>query len=205
MKIPHRERGWTRRAFLVLGAAGMAAISTAVSWHRWRNIGALRHEPGTASTDDPNEHVLRTVTEFTAAIFGVTLSDDDRKDLGGRFSYAARKDSGWRNEYRWLSAYLDSLAEDAGLTLFVDVPSEQKEQIMRLALAIDESSRAQRFHAFLRADGKKLMRMRKSTFPHLAYVYQHSGVPWRHRGYKSWPGRPGDRLAYTRPVDAPTC
>ncbi len=205
MKNPHRERGWTRRAFLLLGAAGAAAISTAASWHRWRNIGALRHEPGTASKEDPDEHVLQTVTEFTAAIFGVALSDDDRKELRGRFSYAARKDSGWRNEYRWLAAYLDSLADDAESARFVDVPAGQKEQIMRLALAIDESSRAQRLHAFLRADGRKLLRMRRSTFPHLAYVYQNSGVPWRHRGYKSWPGRPGDRLAYTRPVDAPTC
>ncbi len=205
MTTPHRERGWTRRTFLLLGAAGMAAISAAVSWHRWRNIGALRHEPGTVSKEDPDEHVLQTVTEFTGALSGVSLTDDDRKDLHGRFSYAARKDSGWRNEYRWLSAYLDSLAEEAKGTSFVELASEQKEQIMRLALAIGESSRAQRFHAFLRADGRKLLRMRKSTFPHLMYVYQNSGVPWRHRGYKSWPGRPGDRLAYTRPVDPATC
>lgn len=205
MKTPHRQHGWTRRAFLLVGAAGLAAISSAVAWRRWRNIGALRHEPGVAVKEDPEEHVLRTVTEFTGALVGVSLSDDDRKDLGSRFSYAARKDNGWRKEYRWLSAYLDTLTDDAEGTQFVDARPEKQEQIMKLALAIGESSRAQRLHAFLRPDGRKLLRMRKSTFPHLMYVYRNSSVPWRHRGYRSWPGRPGDRLAYTRPPDAAAC
>ena len=148
---------------------------------------------------------MQTVIEFTGAIFGVVLNDDDRKELVGRFSFAARRDSGWRAEYRWLTGYLDTLADDAEGTNYVALPPEAKERVMRLALAIGETSRAQRFHAFLRPDGGKLLRMRRSTFPHLRHVYRNSGVPWRHRGYKSWPGRPGDRLAYTRPMEPATC
>ena len=70
MKTPHRQHGWTRRAFLLVGAAGLAAISTAVAWRRWRNIGALRHEPGTAKKEDPDDHVLQTITEFTGVLLG---------------------------------------------------------------------------------------------------------------------------------------
>jgi hypothetical protein len=205
MKMPPHKRGWTRRRFLVLAATGLAAVSTAAAWKRWRGIGSLRHETGIASKNAPDEHVLKTVMEFTGAIFGVVLSDHDRRDLFDRFSFAARHDSGWRAEYRWLTDYLDTLADDAEGTSYADLPPEAKERIMRNALAIGETSRAQRFHAFLRPGGRKLLRMRRSTFPHLRRVYRNSGVPWRHRGYRSWPGRPGDRLAYTRPVEKATC
>lgn len=41
-------------------------------------------------------------------------------------------------------------------------------------------------------------RMHITTIPHLRRIYLASGVPWRRRGYQSWPGIPGDPRAYTR-------
>ena len=43
-----------------------------------------------------------------------------------------------------------------------------------------------------------LERMRVSTSRHLIRIYRHSGVPWRHRGYATWPGVPDTVPAVSR-------
>ena len=52
---------------------------------------------------------------------------------------------------------------------------------------------------------RELHLMRGWIVSDLASLYLRSGVPWRNRGYTSWPGVAGDMLEYTKPGTLPKC
>ena len=199
------DAGLSRRGFLAIGAAGLAAVASAAGWQRWRSIGTLRHAPGNADAGVLDSGTRVTVAELLGTYFGAVLDEVDVADLSDRLDFAVQHDSGWIEEYRWLAGYVDTLAREAGPPSFVAAPPEVRDAVMRDAAGTELTGRRQRLEAFFRIDGRRLLRMRRSTLPQLGYLYRNSGVPWRQRGYVSWPGRPDDRLAYTRRLESFRC
>ena len=195
----------TRRRFIGFAAISAALISAVGLRHRWTNVGTLRHEAAPGATGTADQDVVETVTAFLASYFGVELSDEDVADLDDRLRFAMESDGGWAKEYRWMSGYLDDAAEDAEVDRFLLAGVSMREEIVRVAVAGELSWRAQRLRALFRTDGRELLRMRRSTIPHLVRLYRFSGVPWRQRGYSSWPGRPDEQLAYTRAIEGRAC
>ena len=199
------NRKLSRRGFLALGAVAGSAFAAAAGWQRWRTIGSLRHVPGRANTGSLDNDTRTTVAHFLGVHFGALLADEDLQDLSGRLDFAVAYDSGWLGEYQWLAQYVDRLAVAAGEASFVAASPQVRDAVMREAAGTDMPGRRQRLQAFFSVDGRHLLRMRRSTLPQLHHLYRNSGVPWRQRGYVSWPGRPDDRLAYTRPLEHYRC
>jgi hypothetical protein len=199
------KRKWTRRAVVGAGIGGLTIAGTYGALRRWRTIGTLRHETAGPAEDQLDAHAAETVTQFLGAMFGVALTEVDEAELRGRLDYAATHDTAWRGEYEFLSAYLDAKSQASGIASYIDGSAEQRDAAMRLAVAVDTNGRTQRLRAFFRGDGRELLRMRRSTIPHLQRLYQFSGVPWRQRGYTSWPGVAANRLAYTRNLESARC
>ena len=195
----------SRRGFFALGAAGLSAVAAVAGWQRWRSIGSLRHVPGQANVGELDAVSRETVARFLGVHFGASLDEVDVADLSARLDFAVQYDSGWIEEYRWLASYVDGLATESGHSSFIAAPLEVQDVVMREAAGTDMPGRRQRLQAFFRVDGRKLLRMRRSTLPQLHHLYRNSGVPWRQRGYVSWPGRPDDRLAYTRRLESFRC
>jgi len=196
---------WTRRAILGAAIGGLSAIGAYGALRRWRTIGVLRHENAGPADGRLDPHVAKTVTRFLGAMFGVDLTAVDEAELQGRLDYAVSHDVAWRGEYQFLAGYLDAESRDAGMASFTDASAVQRDAVMRLAVAADLDGRTQRIRAFFRHDGREILRMRRSTIPHLQRLYRYSGVPWRQRGYRSWPGVARNRLAYTRKLETSRC
>ena len=195
----------SRRSFILLAAAGGTTVGAAGAWRRWDSIETLRHGDGPVTDAKIDNLAIATVAEFAGAMFGVSLSDADRRDLTRRIEFAVTNDAGWADEYAWLAAFVNEAAADFDAPSFVDADADVQDAIMRLAVDRESDSRTQRINAFFRIEGRVLMRMKRSTIPHLTHVYRNSGVPWRHRGYTSWPGMPNDMLAYTGPAGPGSC
>jgi hypothetical protein len=188
-------------AVVVTAAAGLAALPEAIRWKR----AALRtrHVAGSASASPFDNHKLSTLCVFLGALFGRELDETDRKELTGRLEFAVQHDSGWREEYDWLASHLDRMSRQAGYTSFVDADAPAREGIVAEIMGYSASSRRARLLALVSEDERRLRRMRRSTLNQLTWLYRHSGVPWRARGYTSWPGTPGSLYEYTKP--GPVC
>ena len=195
----------SRRSFMVLVAAGGSAIGAAGAWHRWESIATLGHGDGPVKDAEVDSTAIATVAEFAGVMFGVNLTEVDRTDLTRRIEFAVTHDSGWADEYAWLSAFVDEAATEFDAPSYVEADADAQDAIMRMTVDRETHSRTRRINAFFRIDGRVLMRMRRSTIPHLTHVYRNSGVPWRQRGYTSWPGLPNDMLAYTGPAGPGSC
>jgi hypothetical protein len=191
--------GMNRRKFLLTGtAAGVVVLGgLGFAFRRARRI-ELNHRsvPGFAGHLD--EALVETLVSLLAAWFGVRIAGVDRRDLQGRLDFAVNEDGGWLEEYVWLSQFLDRQAREANVESFKAASAAIQVRIIRLVTASDPVPGV-RFRRLLSTDYRGLVRARRSTLRHLREVYLHSGVPWRRRGYDSWPGIPGDLYAYTKP------
>jgi hypothetical protein len=146
-----------------------------------------------------------TLVSFIGAMFGVELSKYDQYELSGLLSFAASADDGWESEYRWLSPYIDNMAKQAGAESFSSATSELRDSIMLDIMSWPVGSFRSKLLAMTTEQGLLRRRMQITTIPHLRRTYLASGVPWRKRGYQSWPGVPGDPRAYSRPGPVTQC
>jgi hypothetical protein len=128
----------------------------------------------------------------------VGFSQQDHHELSGLVSFSASADNGWATEYRWLSSYVDNMAKRAGAESFSSATPELRESVMQNIMSRPTSSFTLRLLAIASGQGLLRKRMSITTIPHLRRIYLASGVPWRRRGYQSWPGVPGDPREYTR-------
>ena len=193
----------SRRQFIALGLAavflvGLGGSMPALRRYRRRMLKA-RHQPGARDPAPLDADILETLVVFTGALFGVELTVEDRANLSEGFSYAAVEDSGWRDEYRWLAGYADELARGREATGFVAADAAIRSQLIDHIMSVPIRDRRHRMIALVSEQERNRRRFRISTVGHLKRVYLFSGVPWRHRGYQSWPGVPGEWQVYTRP------
>jgi hypothetical protein len=193
----------TRRQFLLLGIAGLMLLGIGggipiVRRYRARMLKA-RHQPGPRDETPLDSHVLSTVTMFTGALYGVVLTVADRQELEDRLRFSALEDSGWRSEFAWLTRFADQRAQESDAGRFVDLESAQADLLIQSIMGESIRDRRHRLLAMVSEQERNKRRLRVSTVGQLQRVYQTSGVPWRRRGYQSWPGLPGDPRLYTRP------
>ncbi|HEY3785399.1 MAG TPA: twin-arginine translocation signal domain-containing protein [Steroidobacteraceae bacterium] len=180
----------SRRRFLY-GAGALVALVAVVGWLKK----SARHSaPGPSGT----AAALAPAVAFLGALFGRELSDADRTELTDRLAFAVRVTPGLSADYEVLARQLDRLARDSGGGQFLKASSAQREAIIDRIMRIEPPSLAERAWAHFVRTRKRYYHMRFETVPQLAWLYRHSGVPWRARGYARWQGIPGDWREYTR-------
>jgi hypothetical protein len=199
----------TRRQFLLLGFAGAMLLAVGggvpiVRRYRARMLQA-RHQTGPRDEAPLAPHLLSTLVSFTGALYGVVLTDTDRLELEDRIQFTASEDSGWRSEFEWLTWFADQRAQGLDAVSFVELQPAQSELLIQSIMGEPVRDRRHRLLAMVSEQERNRRRFRISTVAQLKRVYQSSGVPWRRRGYQSWPGLPGDPRVYTRPGTQYAC
>ncbi len=134
---------------------------------------------------------------YLGVYFGRALSESDQADLTGRMTFAATRDGAWNQEYEAAAGLLDAGARAAGAPGYITAPSDIQLRVLQDLRTPPGGALANLRLGFSeRAAARE--RMRVSTTRHLVRLYRQSGVPWRHRGYQTWPGVPDTVTAYDR-------
>lgn len=189
-------RSWSRRRVLA-ALAGLVAVAGALGA---RDFVARRRQARDAGVAPIGDDILVTVAELTGALFGHALSEQDRTEIVELLRYAVTMDHTRHTEYAFLAAFVDDEARASGAPSFLRASADQRDEIVTRVMTIDPSSLALRLLARASRHHLQQQELRSRTVPHLARIYRTSGVPWRVRGYTSWPGVPGDPTEYTRPA-----
>jgi hypothetical protein len=199
----------SRRRFLAIVVTGLVVTGFGASLpsirQRFVQLFSARHVPGPESDGILESKLSNTLVSFVGALFGQDLTQQDRHELSGIVSFAASADSGWIPEYRWLVSHIDNMANESGAESFSSATPVLRESIMHTIISRPTSSFTLRLLAIASGQVQFRRRMIITTIPHLRRIYLASGVPWRRRGYQSWPGVPGDPRVYTQPGPAPKC
>ena len=200
----------TRRKFLGLLAVTSAATAFTWGYPRLRqfkddriSIGHVNAAP--LSDDAINESAIDTIAHFTGSLFGRLLTSEQKQELIGRLTFAAKTDSGWHDEYIWLADYIDDLAKELGVVRFTASNMSQRQTVSNQVVTFSPSSRFSKLRSLFSDKERYHRRMGISTVKHLEKIYINSGVPWMARGYQSWPGVPGDPRWYTQPGPSKQC
>ncbi len=193
----------TRRQFIALGIAtlmlgGLGASLPKLRRYRTQML-KVRHQVGPRDETPIDPVMMRTLVAFTGALYGVSLGEADRDELTQRVEYTAIEDSGWRPEFMWLTKYADSRANALAGKRFLDSSPEDQDRLIQSMMSEPVRGRRQQMVAMVSEQERQRRRFRISTVRQVRRIYQTSGVPWRRRGYRSWPGVPGDPRAYARP------
>jgi hypothetical protein len=192
----------SRRGFLLFAAAGVTGSAAFLANRRWRSTHGVRHQAANAAGNRLDQSVNDTLVAFLAVFFGVNFDEVDRVDISQRLLFAVERNDGWHADYKNLANFLDAAAEDQGAESFVTGDAEQQLLVVDSLVWSKKARIRNRIRAMISDSGIEFLRMQRSTLPHLFRLYRHSGVPWRHRGYDTWPGAAGEMLAYTRaPAD----
>jgi hypothetical protein len=184
----HRAGVVSRRRLLAAGAAGvcLAFLGFRVLAPRLRGSSTLE------GADQLSSEAQLTVLAFIGALFGTELVGDDLTDLSDRLSYRLTSDAVFRDECTVLMQYLDSLAREHRAVGFSSCDGMRKESIVNQIMTINYNSVLARFQSRVSNYQHNYYRMRSSTVWKLAWLYRNSAAAWRRRGYRRWPGVPGD-------------
>ena len=188
---------YTRRRVLAVAGAGLFGATWFAGSRRRDYVASIRHTSGNADDSPFDLAILNTVVDFVATYFGISVSSVDRAELLRRLTVSTTADSNWRVDYRQLANIADSLARQRRQDSFSAANQTARYKILAEMLPRKRNRRNRRLRVFLALEGEELIRMQRSTIPHLARLYRSSGVPWRRRGYTSWPGVGGETFAYT--------
>jgi hypothetical protein len=185
----------SRRGFLMLTTVG-SALAAVVGIELVRRERAL---PVNASVDAAG---LRTIVTFMATLFAHDLSTEDTDDLLQRLAESMQQESERGRLYAVLARHLDDAARARAAADFVNANREQRYAILDDVMRIQPASIRSRALAKLSPVSRDYYQMRSRTVPSLAWLYRNSSVPWKARGYRRWPGVPGDWHEILRPGDA---
>lgn len=191
------EDKYSRRQVLLLAAGGLATVAGVTGYRRWTGLAGVTHGRGGADDSPIDQAMLNTLVDFLGAFFGIALSSLDRTELQQRLALSMRIDSNWRVDYPQLVDFADNTAQHYQHASFSAANEVQRQKIVATMLERDSTRRQQRIQAFFSINGKARLRLQRATVPQLAKLYRSSGVPWRRRGYTSWPGVGGDTFAYS--------
>lgn len=195
MPGPSPSDGRTSRRRFLYGAAALVALAGAAGWFR------RLHGTGAPAAPGPGvapPATLAPVVAFLGTLFGRELSAVDRTELSDRVAFATAATPGLGTDYDFLARHLDRFGEEAGAAGFLAASPAQREAVVERIMSIGPPSVFERVWAHLVHSRKRYYHMRFETVPQLAWLYRHSGVPWRARGYARWPGIPGEWREYTR-------
>jgi hypothetical protein len=180
----------TRRRVLVSAGSTLIAFVTAAVLRRSYDSDRPPVEHTGEAARIESTHA--TVAEFAGALFGRELSDEDRDDLRARLRDAVSVMPENAVDYTALAYQADQLARHVGAADFRTANADQREAIVGRIMSLEVRSPWPRLFAHLSSRQARESRTRAWTIPNLANLYRSSAVPWRARGYRRWPGIPGD-------------
>jgi hypothetical protein len=189
-------------ALIAVAAGGV--VSYPMLRRHQRDLLETKHVKGKPDSSPYDSHILQTVALFTGALFGHRLRQNNLSELIDRLDFAVNEDDGWRGEFSFLAQHVNNLATQAGASDFSNSSDIQSEKIITDIMK-PVSPRESRVMALISEDERNRRRMRSSTIPNLVWIYTNSGVPWKIRGYTTWPGIPKDTFGYTQPGPAYIC
>ncbi len=195
-----KPAGLTRRLLLICAAAVVLVLAPLmIRVRNWRGR-MLRayHSPAPPTTQTLETSVTEGVADFTGALHGRRLSTEEKGEIAVSLDLAARTDSNWAKEYSNLMRYINHLASGEGASSFQSATELQRSTVLARIMSKPVDSSRSEFLALLSPWERTRRRMRRSTIPQLNWLYRHTGIPWRQRGYRRWPGLPGDSREYTR-------
>lgn len=198
----------TRRQFISIVAGATLLAATVVANRPF--LGWLtkfispKHTPGATDQSRFDQDTVATLVSFLGVLYGHRLTELDKRELGERIEFMVSEDAGWRPELTWLAAFLNKHSRIEGFELFRAAESGSQHKILEL-LFQPVNTNTSRLRAIFSAEERERRRVHGSTLGRLTELYRTSGVPWRNRGYASWPGVPGDLVEYTQPRVIPQC
>lgn len=152
-----------------------------------------------------NQEVLEGAVKFVSIIAGHEFSNVDVSELRSRLQLLVTGNAAWRPLLTWLHGFLNRNCKDRCRTEFNAAPREAQIETVELLRERPLDSPQSKVLAVLSTDESLRRLAIRKTVPKLFRLYRTSGVPWRRRGYASWPGVPGDVTEYTRPGSDRTC
>lgn len=154
----------------------------------------VKRSPATTPLD---KLVLETLAAFSANLFGTQLIDASRNELKERLQYATKIDGGWFEEFQWFAMYINKRSNQMFNNDFPNLDEQQQSALFTLLRdERDVGTQRSKLLAMVSDDERNRRRVYTSTIPRLRRIYTHSGIPWRRRGYQTWPGIAGDQTAY---------
>ena len=179
-------RGGRRK--LILGGLSLATLGyVGVSWQR-RHHALARGEPD--SPGDPKE-TESTLLAFVSALFGHELTADDSADLSARLEVLL-SDSVLASDCAVLVRVLGEAAKRLGASAFELCSSYQQDLIIKKIMDVDKKSKLSLMWSRFSMGERDTFRMRRSAIPQLEWLYRHSSVAWRTRGYARSAGMAGN-------------
>ena len=166
---------------------------------------SFQHVGGGADSSPFDQNVVADLVSFLSASFDQEFTATDSGELANRLNLAVGYDRNWRPEYSALSVLLNELSDQRAKRPFSSASRVDRQRIVADLLSTEGSWRRRKLLIMLGLDSYEVARAQRSTIPHLLRLYRLSGVPWRERGYDSWPGVGGEPFAYTRGIEPPQC
>lgn len=193
--------------FAGVGAAGIIGVSQVrpIAQRAYRERAYPRMPDAYADDSAFDEEILDGAVQFMSIIAGHEFSKVDTFEIRGRLQMLVTGNAAWRPLLTWLHGYLNRLCEDRNSTGFNSATREAKLEAVDVLMERPMDSRISKAFALVSTDESLRRLAIRRTVPRLFRLYRTSGVPWRRRGYASWPGVPGDVTEYTRPGSIRTC
>ena len=177
-----------RRLLIAGGVFGVALTAVDLGWVRPRQrVGQVKDRAIGIAPD-----AKLTVVAFIGALHGRDLSADDIAELSDRLTFRLSSDTAFTDECAVLAQNLDEFASERGTATFRSCNDVQKDSIVQRIMTIDATSLVSKLLRRLSTSERNYYRMRWSTIYQLSWIYKQSGSAWRARGYRRWPGIPGD-------------
>jgi hypothetical protein len=192
----------TRRQFLLTAGLSISAAGAYGSIYRWRSTADTKHVLGVVDTSEFDPAVVQSIVTFLGVFYGISLTKADRSELTQRLIFSTRFDSNWRVDYRAFVQMVDDIAQRNEANSFANASVSTQKSIINLVKEVSRNWSRRRMRAFFGLDDTVLIKIQRATVPHLLRLYRMSGVPWRQRGYQSWPGVGGNTFDYTRKLES---
>jgi hypothetical protein len=191
---------FTRRQLIAaLGFGGASLVGTGALLVHRRAAGQepLAGPSAGARIDDGG---LAAIAEFIGVLFAHKLTAEDRGELLGRLRSAMSFEPVYVGQYATLIEYIEQYARESGAAGFVAASEGQRLKVVERFMNIEPDALLPRLLAHLSTSERSYYNIRWKTIPALAMLYRRSGLPWRARGYRRWPGVPGSWSDYLQPT-----
>ena len=181
-----------RRLLVMAGAGGIAAAAAALLPRSFLNSLPYAADPPDDEVEASRQLVLQSSVVFLGVLFGRELHQADREELRERLAYTVEQEPPRLEDYTVLVRHLDRLAIHRGAGSFATANDATQSAVLDEVMRIHPRSLTARVMMRMSQASARHYRMRSATIPALSWLYANSGVAWRARGYRRWPGIPGN-------------
>lgn len=176
----------SRRHWVLGSGAGILAAFSVGSW--------LVHDKAADpdESEPPLEFVAPQMIAFIGALFGRDLTQEDRQELAQRLADAVAESVSLARGCGQLARTLGQIARSVGADTFLAASAVQSQLVVDRLMLEGRPTLKQRVWSKLSGTHREFLHAQSQTIAQLAWLYRHSGAPWRARGYSRCPGVPGN-------------